>query len=497
VLHFSCENLRHGMFSPAVRPGHPAVVGYQGVTTMLPLWRRLDISVPFHRLFPMFLEDRYPVFLDSSVAHPRLGRFSYIVAEPFLVIQSKNGVITVEGDGPAETTEGDPFEQLRRTLSAFPTENVPGLPPFQGGAVGYFGYDLAHHTERLPKTAIDDVAIPDMVVGLYDWVLAHDHTSDDTWLVSLPVPPGGYPGAETRLEEIGRRVERGQTESLPSTTTRTAGVPMSNFTREAYLTAIRKAKEYIAAGDIYQVNLSQRFHVPLPMSPWQLYSSLRRVSPVPYAAYLGLGEFTVVSGSPELFLRKEGGEVETRPIKGTRPRGKTAEEDRLLAEELVASEKDRAENVMIVDLMRNDLGKVCSVGSVRVPELYHLESYATVHHLVSAVVGTLGDRQDAVSLLKGCFPGGSITGCPKIRSMEIIDELEPTQRGVYCGSIGFIGFNSNMDTSIVIRTVVAKGNHAYFQVGGAIVADSDPEAEYQETLDKARAIIMALGGRTP
>lgn len=462
---------------------------------MLPLWRRLDISIPFHRLFPIFLEDRYPVFLDSSLAHPRLGRFSYIVADPFLVIRSKNGVIRVEGSGPAETREGDPFERLRRALSAFPMENAPGLPPFQGGAVGYFGYDLAHHTERLPKTTIDDVAIPDMVVGLYDWVLAHDHTSGDTWLISLPVPPGGYPGAEARLEEIGRRIECGQTNSLPVATTRTAGVPLSNFTREAYLTAIRRAKEYIAAGDIYQVNLSQRFEVPLPMSPWQLYSSLRQVSPVPYAAYLGLGDFTVVSASPELFLRKKGGEVETRPIKGTRPRGRTAEEDRLLAEELVASEKDRAENVMIVDLMRNDLGKVCSIGSVSVPELYSLESYANVHHLVSAVVGTLDDRHDSTTLLKACFPGGSVTGCPKIRSMEIIDELEPTQRGVYCGSIGFIGFNGNMDTSIVIRTVVAKGGQAYFQVGGAIVADSDPEAEFQETLDKAGSIILALGGR--
>ncbi|HEX9016849.1 MAG TPA: aminodeoxychorismate synthase component I, partial [Chloroflexota bacterium] len=248
------------------------------------------------------------------------------------------------------------------------------------------------------------------------------------------------------------------------------------------------------AGDIYQVNLSQRLRAPLGTTSWDLYRSLRRVSPVPYGAYLGLGDFDVVSASPELFLRKDGMRVETRPIKGTRPRGRTLEEDRRLANDLLASEKDRAENVMIVDLLRNDIGKVCETGSVKVPDLHSLESYATVHHLVSTVVGTLGAGHDAVSLLKACFPGGSITGCPKIRSMEIIDELEPTQRGVYCGSIGFIGFDGSLDTSIAIRTVLVKEGWAYFQVGGAIVADSDPEAEYQETLDKARAVLLALGG---
>lgn len=442
----------------------------------------------------MFLGDPYPIFLDSSLHDPRLGRFSYMSAQPFLVIRSKNGIITVEGPGHAETRVGDPFEELRQILSAFPMGTAPGLPPFQGGAVGYFGYDLAHHTERLPRTAIDDVGIPDMVVGLYDWVLAHDHTSGNSWLIVAPLLPGGYPQAEARMEEIAHRVERIPPNGSQVATTCASLAPVSNFTREGYVAAIRRAKEYIAAGDIYQVNLSQRFQVPLATSPWQLYSSLRKISPVPSGAYLGLGDFSVVSASPELFLKKEGREVETRPIKGTRPRGQTPEEDRLLAEELLTSDKDRAENVMIVDLLRNDLGKVCSVGSVGVAELCSLESYSTVHHLVSAVVGTLDGQHDAVSLLKACFPGGSITGCPKIRSMEIIDELEPTQRGVYCGSIGFIGFNGNMETSIVIRTVVASGGRAYFQVGGAIVADSIPEDEYQETLDKARAILMALGG---
>ncbi len=460
---------------------------------MQPLWRELHLSVPFHRLFPSFLADRQPILLESTLAHPRLGRFSYIVADPFLVIRAKDGVVVVEEAGRASTVDGDPFDVVARVLSSYPMESCPGLPPFQGGAVGYFGYDLAHHVERLPRTTLDDAPVPDMIVGLYDWVLAHEHASGRTWAIASPVGPGGAARAEERLEKVHRRValSGGRDASAP------AG-PMpareSNFTRGEYTAGVQRAKEYIAAGDIYQVNLSQRFAVPLGITPWDLYCRLREVSPVPYAAFLDLGDFAVVSASPELFLRKEGLLVETRPIKGTRPRGRTPLEDRQLADELVSSEKDRAENVMIVDLLRNDLGKVCTVGSVRVPELYSLESYATVHHLVSSVVGELGEGHDAVSLLKACFPGGSITGCPKIRSMEIIDELEPTRRGVYCGIIGFVGFNGNMDTSIVIRTVVAKDGRAYFQVGGAIVADSDPEGEYEETLDKARAVILALGG---
>lgn len=461
---------------------------------MLPLYRELDTAVPLHRLFDIFLNDPYPVFLDSSLHHERLGRYSYVTADPLLVLQSKNGRVEVNGDADPCTPKGDPFECLRRLVHRLETEAVPGLPPFQGGAVGYFGYDLAHHIELLPRTAVDDVGVPDMVVGIYDWVLAHDHASARTWLVASPYPHGDYERARRRMEGVESRLARLEREPASRHEECLARPPASTFDRKGYVDAIVRAKEYIAAGDIYQVNLSQRFQVPLPISPWKLYCRLREVSPVPYSAYLQPGDLAIASASPELFLRKEGPRVETRPIKGTRPRGKTHEEDHRLAEELLASEKDRAENVMIVDLLRNDLGKVCRVGTVRVSELYSLESYSTVHHLVSSVEGVLDGRHDAVSLLRACFPGGSVTGCPKIRAMEIIDELEPTQRGVYCGSIGFLGFNGNLDTSIVIRTIVAKDGQAYFQVGGAIVADSDPEAEYQETLDKARAMILALGG---
>lgn len=462
---------------------------------MLPLHYDLGAIPPPHRLFGAFLDDRYPILLDSSLPHREMGRYSYIVADPILVLRAKNGEITIESDGRRRVAYGDPFEHLRRLLAELRTDTVPGLPPFQGGAVGYFGYDLAQHVEALPRVALDDLGVPDMVVGIYCWAIAYSHLEGRAWLVGSPYPDGDLGELRRRMERALQKLKRAPSEPPSGSDGWTLPLIVSNFTRQGYLDAIARAKEYISAGDIYQVNLSQRFQVPIPLSPWELYCRLREVSPVPYSAFLELGDLTIASASPELFLRKEGPRVITRPIKGTRPRGKTPEEDRRLAEELAGSEKDRAENVMIVDLLRNDLGRVCRVGSVRVPELFALESYTTVHHLVSTVEGTLTDSNDAVSLLKACFPGGSVTGCPKIRAMEIIDELEPTRRGVYCGSIGYVGFDGNLDTSIVIRTVVVKDGQAFFQVGGAIVADSDPEAEFQETLDKARAVILALGGR--
>ena len=266
----------------------------------------------------------------------------------------------------------------------------------------------------------------------------------------------------------------------------------SNFSREHYLASVARAKEYIAAGDIYQVNLSQRLSAPLATTPFDLYRRLTRENAAPFAAYFDTPDATVVSCSPERFLQVRGGTVETRPIKGTRPRGATPEEDARLAQELLASEKDRAENVMIVDLERNDLGRVCEFGSVHVPELFALESYATVHHLVSTVKGRLRPGSNALDCLRSCFPGGSITGAPKVRSMEIIEEIEPTRRGVYTGAIGYLCFSGDMDVNIVIRTLVIKDGTAHFQVGGGIVADSQPEAEYEETLDKARALARAL-----
>jgi len=490
-----------------------------------PLCEEIALPAPLPDVFAAFLAWPDPVFLDSSLVHTHLGRYSYVAADPFLTLSSKDGQVTVRGRGsaahawlaaseagdvaapsgsegaarprgkPLSPIAGDPFGELQRILRAHPAERVPGLPPFQGGAVGYFAYDLGRHLEVLPRTAVDDVGLPDLRVGLYGWTLAHDHLRGRTWLIASPLD-GGRPAARARLRELRRLIEsvRPVERAARPRLSGPRHEPSCNFTRDAYLRAVAAAKAYIAEGDIYQVCLSQRFAVGLDYHPWQLYRRLRAVSPVPYGAYLGFPEAAIASASPELFLRLERGQVETRPIKGTRPRGTTPELDAGLAEELRLSEKDRAENLMIVDLLRNDLGRACRIGSVRVPELFGLETYSTVHHLVSTVRGGLRPGLDAVDLLRACFPGGSVTGCPKIRAMGIIDELEPTCRGVYCGAIGFLGFDGDMDTSIVIRTVVVKDGRAYYQVGGAVVADSDPAAEYQETLDKAQAAILALGG---
>ena len=395
---------------------------------------------------------------------------------------------------------GQPFTVLRTLLAKYALAPAPEGPPFQGGAVGAFAYDLGRQLEELPSQARSDVPTPEMSLGFYDWVLAHDRQTDTSWLVTTGLPEGSETAAAARQAQIldilaawqtqanGRRHGR---EPFRLTT------PLaSNMTRAQYVAMVRRAQEYIAAGDIYQVNLSQRFAAEWEGSPWTLYERLRRESPVPFGAFLDLGASWVVSASPERFLHVRNGVVETRPIKGTRPRGNTAAEDSALAHELGVSAKDRAENLMIVDLLRNDLGKVCRLGSVRVPALWQVEGFSNVWQLVSTVTGELRPEADAVAVLEAAFPGGSVTGCPKIRAMEIIEELEPVRRGIYCGAIGYLGFDGAMDTSIVIRTVVLTPDRLYLQVGGAVVADSDPPAEYEETLVKARAARRVLEATT-
>ncbi|HEY8257585.1 MAG TPA: aminodeoxychorismate synthase component I, partial [Gemmatimonadales bacterium] len=359
-----------------------------------------------------------------------------------------------------------------------------------------------------------------VLLGLYDWVIAWDHRLGTAWLVSTGIPEEGRDRGQRARERLAMVRDR-LTRSAPATgASGEGGWPLareprpgpapsypvmgienaediglrSTFTHRGYLDAVARVREYIIAGDIFQANLSQRFQAPAPVSPFDLYGKLRRRNPAPFAAYLGFGEVAVLSASPERFLSldEKGRHVETRPIKGTRPRGLGPMHDAALGRALSESDKDRAENVMIVDLLRNDLSRVCRPGTVRVPELFALEQHPTVHHLVSTVVGELEPGADAVALLRAAFPGGSITGAPKVRAMEIIAELEPTRRGVYCGSVGYIATSGAMDTSIVIRTYVGLGGQVYFQAGGGIVADSDPELEYRETLDKARALIEVL-----
>jgi len=438
----------------------------------------------------------HPFLLDSAMVMDRYGRYSYAGCDPFAVITSKGSQIITADHSGTTVEQGDPFTALQQMMERYALPSVEAPIPFRGGAVGYFGYDLCHFIEDLPYTTVDDIGMPDLYMALYDVVYAYDEATQVGYVLStgLPAPVGSErrKQAQARAEQLLDWIQLADEAVSRSPLPATSADLQSNFTCEEYLAAVSQTKEYIAAGDIFQANISQRFQAPLQISPWELYVRLRQVNPACFAAYLDYGSGQVVSASPEKFLEVSDGWVQTRPIKGTRPRGDTPEEDQRLAQELLASEKDNAELMMILDLERNDLGRVCRFGTVRVPELMVLESYPTVHHLVATVTGQLAEGYDNIDLMRAVFPGGSITGAPKVRSMEIIDELEPTQRGVYTGDIGYLGFGGQMQLSIVIRTIIVAGGTAYYQVGGGIVADSQPAAEYQETLDKGKALAEAL-----
>jgi para-aminobenzoate synthetase component 1 len=453
----------------------------------------------------------YPLFLDSTLAHPELGRYSFLTANPFEWLWSRDRMTFVSGERvPREAAS--PFAVLGERLAPYRREPNPGLPPFQGGAAGLFGYGLCHHIERLPRPRFDEFAVPDLAVGLYDWVLAFDHAAGRAWLISTGFPETEARPRRRRAARRLRRIKeclRTRLHLLPPAASRGAKplpasalcpeYPVSvlsglssNFDRAAYLDTVRRAVEYVHAGDCFQVNIAQRLLHPAHLAPVELYRRLRERNAAPFAGYFDVGDFVLASASPERFLRVQDGDVETRPIKGTRPRGTSPAEDSAHREELLGSAKDRAENVMIVDLLRNDLGRVCRYGSVRVQDLCRIESYRTVHHLVSAVRGRLRAGLGPLDLLRAAFPGGSVTGAPKVRAMEIIAELEPTARGPYCGSLGYLGFDGSMDTNILIRTFTIGRGWVQFPVGGGIVADSVPQREYEETWHKAEGLLRAL-----
>ena len=440
------------------------------------------------------------LFLDSAERHAERGRYSYVTAGPHSFSQ-----------GFRRHTEHIPFATERADLDSLRLHTLPGLPPFQGGLAGVLGYELCRAFERIPEPRADEFGFPDIATGTYDWVISFDHHSGRAWLLST-----GFPDTEQELRaaHASRRLRwvlkqfqtaprsSGELTFPGSPVSESALVPQyplpgfpgvtSNFDRAGYEAAVARAVEYTHAGDCFQVNLSQRLLAPLREHPLDLYARLRTLNPAPFAGYFDLGDFQILSASPERFLQVQNGEVETRPIKGTRPRGRTPEEDAALIAELASSAKDRAENVMIVDLMRNDLGRVCEFGSVQVPRVCEVETFRYVHHFVSEVRGKLRPGCGPLDLLRAAFPGGSVTGAPKVRAMEIIAELEPTARGPYCGSLGFIGFDGTMDTNILIRTFTAGRGWVQFPVGGGIVADSDPGREYEETLHKAAGLLRAL-----
>ncbi|MCK1727325.1 aminodeoxychorismate synthase component I [Bradyrhizobium sp. 142] len=431
-------------------------------------------------------------FLDSAARHESRGRCSYLSCEPFSTYVVADGQASCNG----AALKGDPWEVLRTLLASYPQEHRPDLPPFQGGAAGFFAYDLNRTLERLPAPENLGQRLPQAILHFYDVVVSFDHRDNRCWIVST-----GWPEQDParRIERARRRADEfaallANPKSPRIVFPSTAGTWHSNFSREDYIAAVRRVIELILAGDMFQANIAQRFSARLSplFDPLTFYCQLRSLNPAPFAALLRYGTLTIASSSPERFLRLDGRYVETRPIKGTIARSADPNEDHRRAETLLASEKDRAENTMIVDLLRNDLSRVCTAHSVDVPALCNLESYASVHHLVSIVTGELAEHQDAVTLLRACFPGGSITGAPKVRSMEVIAEIERVAREVYCGAIGFIGFNGHMDTNIAIRTVTIDDDLAVFHAGSGITAMSDPEAEYEETLAKAQRLFAAF-----
>ena len=458
----------------------------------------ITLDRPLDDVFAPFTADPYPFWLDSSRPGGQMGRWSFMGSDPFLVLKTYGRRIVIEERGRVREFRANPFEVLRQQLRRFSLEQGDLPMPFIGGAVGFFSYDLGRMVEDLPDETKDDLETPDMYLGFYSTIIAIDHQENRHYIIASGLPAEGEDAvtlaqADTLAigEKINQAVDQGDPWLEPDISPSDI---RTFFTRETYGEAVERIRDYIIAGDIYQANMTQRFDAPLKMAPYQLYRRLRQANPAPFSAYLDCGDdFQVLSSSPERYILLEGNVVETRPIKGTLPRGNTPEEDQANSEALLASEKDRAELVMIIDLERNDLGRVCTYGTVHVPELIVLEAYTTVFHLVSTVRGELAPGKDFVDLLKASFPGGSITGAPKIRAMEIIEEQEPVRRGVYTGSIGYIGFDGRADLNIVIRTFINKNQNVHLQVGGAIVFDSEPGPEYDETLHKAKALLRSLG----
>jgi para-aminobenzoate synthetase component 1 len=429
-----------------------------------------------------------PVFLDSAGTDCAAGRFDIISADPFISLETWADITEIsDRQQIIKRSTEDPFSLLQREMA--PYQHARTDLPFSGGAITYFAYDLGRRIERLPSTAINAEQIPDMAVGLYDWAVVIDHQQQQAWLLSH----GHDPETHQSWQQLEQRFRAALTHTPTSSSFTVAGELSGNLSERGYQHAFDAIQNYIREGDCYQVNLAKRFAINAEGDPWAAYLKLRQLNAAPFSAYMDLPSVTLMSSSPERLLQVTDQRVETKPIKGTRPRDRNnAIKDQQLAEDLQHSLKDRAENLMIVDLLRNDLGKVCEPGSISVPAPFALESFATVHHLVSTITGQLSASETAVSLMRACFPGGSITGAPKLRAMEIIEELEPHRRGAYCGSIAYIGFDGDMDSNILIRTLVFNQNTLRFWAGGGIVADSEAAAEYQEVNDKAAAMFTLV-----
>jgi anthranilate synthase component 1 len=470
---------------------------------LIPVYREIlaDRDTPVSA-FQKIDDGRHSFLLESMEGGEKWARYSFLGTRPSVIVTSsgRQAVVIRNGKKEKQTFDGDPLEVIKNVLSEYQAVPDSSLPRFFGGAVGFMGYDIVGFFEELPAREKAGLGIPDVFFMITDTLVVFDNITHMIKVVSNAHVKGrsaaaAYKEATAKINALVRKLKaggrgqggrgRGKSKSREHSLT-------SNFTKPQYEQAVLKAKEYIKAGDIFQVVPSQRFETKINVEPYEIYRALRLINPSPYMYFLRCGDTTVVGASPEVMVRLEDGRIDLRPIAGTRRRGSTEEEDRALAEELLADPKERAEHIMLVDLGRNDVGRVSEAGSVNVSELMVIERYSHVMHIVSNVRGRLSGGKDAYDVIRGCFPAGTVSGAPKIRAMEIIDELEPTRRGPYAGAVGYFGFSGNMDTCITIRTLVIRKGVAYIQAGGGVVADSDPAAEYQETVNKAKAMMRAV-----
>ena len=479
---------------------------------LVPVYRRLlaDGLTPvsaFHKIDA----GACACLFESVVGGEKIGRYSFLAADPYLRLDAwRDRLRVATAEGTEELTSPDPLEELRRRVQAVRAAHLPELPRFTSGAVGYAGYDVVRYTERLPNAPTDDRDLPDLSFAFYDRMVVFDHVTKTLTAIAMadvgpsdPVAPGrdtgrlrsAYDAAAARVDRLVEQLSS-PVGDVPPVDIDPAGAPViaytSNRSQQDFEQAVEKCVEYIRAGDIFQVVISQRLEIPIRSQPFEIYRTLRVVNPSPFMFYLRTPEVTLVGSSPEIMVRVVEGEVTVRPLAGTRRRGATEDEDRRLAEELLADPKERAEHVMLVDLGRNDVGRVARYGSVKLSDVMSIERYSHVMHITSNVTGRLADGRDGFDALRACLPAGTVSGAPKVRAMEIIDELEPHRRGPYAGAVGYIDFSGNMDTCIALRTMVIMDNRCFIQVGAGIVADSVPASEYQETLNKARGLLKAV-----
>lgn len=472
---------------------------------LVPVFRRLlgDTLTPvsaFHKI------DRGPTacLFESVIGGEKVGRYSFLAADPFLQIEARGHEVTIAAPGEATRTftSPDPLEELKQRVEAIRSATLAELPPFTSGAVGYAGYDVIRYTENLPNAPSNDRQLPDMAFAFYDHMVVFDHVNKTNYVVAMARLDrfgsdlkGAYEDARRRIDELVAGLERPDG-NLPPADIQTGGELKldyrSNFAQAEFERAVERCVEYIRAGDVFQVVISQRLEVEITAEPFEIYRTLRVVNPSPFMFYLRTPSVILVGSSPEIMVRVVAGKVTVRPLAGTRRRGATDEEDRRLADELLADPKERAEHVMLVDLGRNDIGRVARYRSIELTDVMTIERYSHVMHITSNVTGQLADGRDAFDALRACVPAGTVSGAPKVRAMQIIDELEPHRRGPYAGAVGYVDFNGNMDTCIALRTLVVQGKRAYIQAGAGIVADSQPAEEYQETLNKARGLLKAI-----